>query len=107
VERFAAIGVEQAKAIDDIGKYNRLFERMDSVVKELKSRDGDQRKALTNLYNHDSMQVRLMAAKVTLAVAPKNAREVLEYIAGSGWFPQAGDAGMSLASLDRGAFKPT
>lgn len=47
------------------------------------------------------MQVRLNAAKATLAVAPKAARQKLEDIAGSGW-PLAGDAGMSLWNLDRG-----
>ena len=41
------------------------------------------------------------------AVAPPEARRKLEAIADSQWFPQAGDAGMSLLNLDRGIFKPT
>ncbi len=46
-------------------------------------------------------------AKLTLAVAPIEARAQLEAIAASKWFPQAGDAGMSLSNLDNGIFKPT
>lgn len=53
------------------------------------------------------MQVRLKAAKNTLAVAPQAARETLEAIANSHEFPQAGEAGMSLWNLDQGVFKPT
>ncbi|MET0705817.1 MAG: DUF2019 domain-containing protein, partial [Tardiphaga sp.] len=46
------------------------------------------------------------AAKLTLAVAPVEARAQLQAIADSKWFPQAGDAGMSLWNLERGVFKP-
>ena len=52
------------------------------------------------------MQVRLNAAKLTLAVAPKAAREALEAIASSHHYPQAGDAGMTLFALDDGIFEP-
>jgi len=51
--------------------------------------------------------VRLQAAKLTLAVAPVEARSQLEDIVKLQWFPQSGDAGMSLWNLDRGVFKPT
>jgi Domain of unknown function (DUF2019) len=48
VEEFAALGVEQDKAelADDNAKVNRLFRRMVEIQKELKSRPGDQRRAL-------------------------------------------------------------
>jgi len=58
------------------------------------------------LYTYPNMQVRVKAAKATLAVAPAAAREQLEKIAASDWQPQAGEAGMSLWNLDRGVFKP-
>jgi len=58
------------------------------------------------LYRHANAQVRLAAAKATLAVAPEDARQMLQRIADSGEFPQAGDAGMCLVALDRGIFKP-
>jgi hypothetical protein len=108
VERFTAIAVDQDKAIrvDDNVKFSRLFWQMDAVKQELKSRTGDQRRALLRLYGHPNMQVRLKAAK-TLAVAPEAARGMLEAIADTGWFPQAGDAGMTLSALDDGTFIAT
>lgn len=109
VEQFAAIAREQDQAIlaNATAKYNRLYDRMADVVDELKSRPGDQRRELARLYEFPSMQVRLKAAIHTLAVAPIEARGQLEAIAESKWFPQAGDAGMSLWNLDRGVFKPS
>jgi cytochrome c oxidase assembly protein Cox11 len=106
--RFAALGVAEDKAerVDDTAEYKRLYWLMDAVKKELKSRPGDQRRALLTLYDHPNMQVRLMAAKSTLAVAPDEARRMVEWIAASRWFPQAGDAGMCLARLDSGDFVP-
>jgi hypothetical protein len=53
------------------------------------------------------MQVRLKAAIHTLAVAPVEARQQLEAIATSNWYPQAGDAGMTIRGLDDGTFRPT
>lgn len=43
VENYAAIGVEQYKALDadDTAKYNRLFGRIMEIEKELKRRTGD------------------------------------------------------------------
>jgi hypothetical protein len=109
VDRFAAIGARQDQAIfdDDNALYSRLFWQMEAVEQELKVRDGDQRRALLPLFNHQNMQVRLAAAKATLAVAPAAARHQLRVIADSGWPLQAGDAGMSLWNLNRGVFKPT
>jgi hypothetical protein len=107
--RFAEIGVSQDGALleDEIGKFNHLFDGLMAVEAELKARTGDQRRALMRLYDHPNMQVRLNAAKATLAVSPQAARRTVEAIASSRHFPQAGDAGMSLANLDRGIFKPT
>lgn len=109
VERFAQIGRAQDQALlgGQITKFNRLFDQMADISKELKGRPGDQRRELMLLYNFPNMQVRLKAAIHTLAVAPIEARNLLEEISESGWFPQAGDAGMSLWNLDRGVFKPS
>ncbi|MET0724159.1 MAG: DUF2019 domain-containing protein [Tardiphaga sp.] len=108
VSLFAQIVSAQDVALLEGGhsKFNRLFDRMMDVANELKSRDGDQRTALLRLFSHPNMQVRLQAAKLTLAVAPVEARAQLQAIADSKWFPQAGDAGMSLWNLERGVFKP-
>ncbi len=76
-------------------------------MNELKARPGDARHALVSLYQHPNLQVVLNAAKATLAVAPDAARRMIEAIAESKAYPQAGDAGMCLDNLDRGIFKPT
>jgi hypothetical protein len=108
VERFAALGIEEDKAVfdDDNAKYNRLYLQMNAVKQELKRRPGDQRRALLTLFDHPNMWVRLMAAKGTLAVAPEAARQMLQAIESRGRQPYAGDAGMCLVNLDRGIFAP-
>jgi nitrogen regulatory protein PII len=108
LERFAAICVEQNKTLFSGGyaKFNRLFDQMVAVENELKIRPGDQRSALLALFDHPDMQVRLQAAKLTLAVAPEAARQMLERIKEWRRQPQAGDAGMCLINLDRGIFVP-
>ena len=108
VELFARIGLAQDEALlaGEIARFNRLYDRMAAVSDEMKRRDGDQRRALQSLYSSDNMQVRLKAAIHTLAVAPVEARKQLEAIAASKWFPQAGDAGMTLLALDDGTYRP-
>ena len=109
VARFVEIGLAQDKALlyDEIGKFNRLFDEKQGVVDELKSRSGDQRHALLALYDHPNLQVRLNAVKNSLALAPEEGRRVLQAMADSRRYPQAGDAGMTLWALDEGIFKPT
>ena len=108
VERFAEIGIaqDQAELMGEIGKFNSLYRQMDATEKELRRRGREARLALLRLYDHPNMQVRLKAAKRTLGVAPEAARKVIQAIYDSKWYPQAGEAGMSLWNLDRGVFKP-
>ena len=108
VERFAAIGVEQDLALrsDDLRRYKRLTLQMRAIEDELKSRPGDQRRSLLALYDHPNFQVRLMAAKLSLAVAPEPARRTLESIRQRRHQPQSGDAGICLRMLARGDFVP-
>lgn len=109
VNEFSALAMQQGQALlgNEIPKVNRLFDQLQSVARELKSRPDDQRAALMRLYDNLDMQVRVKAAKATLAIAPAAARAQLEQIEASGVQPQAGEAGMSLWNLDRGVFKPT
>jgi len=109
VQHFATLGTQQYKAKmgGEQKKLNRLMLEMRDVTEELKSRPGDQRSALLPLFKHPNLQVRVMAAKLTLAVAPAAARELLQTIADSKDYPQAMDAGMSLWALDKGIFKPS
>jgi len=108
VDRFAVVCGEQNRALfeDDIAKFNRLYDKIALIRDELKARPGDQRSALLGLFSHPDIQVRLQAARATLAIAPSESRRLIEEIAASHLFPQAGDAGMTLANLDRGVFLP-
>ena len=109
VNQLADLAVEQDVRLleNDVAAANRLYDEMHEISTELKSRPGDQRTALMALYDHSNMHVRLVAAKKTLAVAPRASRVQLEQIRDSGWMPDAGDAGMCLRNLDDGIFKPT
>jgi hypothetical protein len=109
VECFAAIALDQDRALlrNEIRRFNRLFDEMEAVKENLRTRDGDQRLALLRLYDHPNAQVRLKAAKATLAIAPDAARRTLQGIVDSREYPQAGDAGMTLDDLDAGSFEPS
>lgn len=109
VERFAELAITQyqAELHSDLAKQNKLIEQGWAVAAELKNRAGDQRSALTRLYEHPNVQVRLNAARLTLAIAPVAARPVIQAIADSKKYPQAMDAGMCLWTLDQGIFKPS
>jgi hypothetical protein len=108
VERFAEIGVAQDEALfhDQYAKFSRLYKQMDLIDQELHARGPDARRELMRLYSNSNLQVRLKAAVRTLAVAPVEARKILQEIYDSKLYPQAGDAGMFLISLDDGTFKP-
>ena len=93
--------------MDEIAKYNRLFDQMEAVEEELKVRGGDQRQALLGLYDHPNGHVRLKAAKATLAVAPEAARRALQSIIDRREYPHALDAGMTIRALNDGTFVPT
>ena len=109
VQRFTVIALDQDRALlrNEYAKFNRLFKEMEAIKHELKARAGDQRRALLSLYDHSNAQVRLKAVKATLAVEPGSARRMLELIADSREYPQAGEAGMTIDNLDSGVFKPT
>ena len=106
---FVTIALEQEEAnIDfDTKRFNRLFWEMDKVEGLLKAMPGDKRSALVPLLQHPNLEVRLRAAKSTLAVAPEAARATLEALRKITHTPQASDAGMCLRALDQGIFKPT
>lgn len=108
VERFATIALAQEKATlhDEYAKYNKLFDEMELVAGELKSRPGDQRRRLVVLYTHNSPEVRLKAAIHTLAIALEDAKNVLKIIKDRGEFPPAADAYGMLSALDEGRYIP-
>jgi hypothetical protein len=109
VERFTSIAAAQYDAIqkDHHSRYNRLYAQMEEVRGELKSCDGDQRRALIPLLKSNNSQLRLKAAITLLAVAPDLARKALESVRDSGIFPQCADAGMMLDGIDDGSYVPS
>jgi hypothetical protein len=108
VDRFAEIGIAQYQALlgGATREFSQLYGQMDAIDKELRARGKEARLALVRLYDHPNIQVRLQAASFTLGIAPAVARKVIEDVKKSDWFPQAGDAGMTLRYLDEGIFKP-
>lgn len=109
VNLFEQLCIEQYDAMegDEQARVNRLVWRIHDLAMELKSRPGDQRYELMRLFGHPNMQVRLSAAHANLAIDYASARRELQAIVDSQWFPQAGDAGMTLYFLDTGESKPT
>jgi hypothetical protein len=109
VECFLAIALDQDRAIfaGDHARYNRLYEKMDAVKEELKSRPADQRRALIPLHTHPNAQVRLKSAIATLTLAPEAARRTLQIIRDRKEYPQAADALGMLRALEHGTFTPS
>ena len=70
VKRFEDVCLSQDVAIlnDDNEEFTRLFREMVAIEDELRSRDGDERRALAALFEHRNAQVRLNAAEATLAL---------------------------------------
>ena len=64
VAQFTDIALQQYDCVmrDEVKRFNKLFRQMNAVTDELKSRPGDQRRALIALYNHANLQVQLKAA---------------------------------------------
>lgn len=109
LERFEAIALEQDQAIlyDDHARFNRLYDRMEEIRQELRSRPGDRRQVLTALFDHPNAQVRLKAAISTLAITPEAARTVLQELSAPLSSPQSADAYGMLRALDEGRYIPT
>lgn len=108
-DQFERLCVAQYDALEsnEIASFNRRYDKILAIEMELKSRPGDQRRILMSLFGHPNMQVRLTAARANLAVDYIAARRELEAIVEEQWFPQAGDAGMTLWNIDRGFYRPT
>jgi hypothetical protein len=108
VEQFRILALAKSDAIGtgQNTKFSRLYWRLEAVEQELKVRAGDQRRALAPLYNHPNPQVRFDAAMATLVVFPDEARAALQMIIDRNEFPQAGEAGFTLADLSAGRFTP-
>lgn len=109
VREFDQLCIAQYHSLEreEISQYNRRYRRVENIKNELKSRDGDQRRALQVFFGQGNLQTRYMAAHANLAVDYDKARRELEIIAATKWYPQAADAGMTLENLDSGFYRPT
>jgi hypothetical protein len=107
VAAFAETCLAQDKELRNARLYKepQIVRRLFAIGDELKRRGREARLALTSLYVHPNMHVRLKAARYTLAVAPLPARQILEKIANFGHMPQAAGARGILRHLDDGTFK--
>lgn len=102
LERFIRLGLAQGEAADVVNtaSYNRIVMQLVDIGDELRSRPGDRRNALAELFEHPNLQVRLSAATHLIAVMPSEARRQIELIANSKYYPTAGTAGTYLIMLD-------
>ena len=109
VDRFLAIALAQDEALlnDEYAKYNRLYEEMDLVKVELKSRKGDQRRLLLPLLQHPNAQVRLKAGIATLAIDRAAALATLQRISDQNEYPQAANARGMIEAVAEGSYKPS
>jgi hypothetical protein len=82
-----------------------LFDRKWKILTELKSRPGDQRRVLFDLYDHENIQVRLDAARSTFAIDPVAGRAKLQEILDSKIAPWCFHAAMDLKMEDAGMGK--
>jgi hypothetical protein len=100
--RFAELAIQQELAleVDDIERYSQLYKKMETISDELEDRGSYD--MFSHLLCHNSIQVRLAAARRLMWTLPAIARPVLEHIAQSGHLPQAGYAGMALEMHDSG-----
>jgi Domain of unknown function (DUF2019) len=108
VQRFVSLTLAQyeARFPSQTAKYNRLYHEMRDVRDELKRREGDQRRALLPLINHENAQVRLMAASSLLTIFPGRAKRALESVRDSRIVPPAANAEGLLDGLENGSFVP-
>lgn len=104
VKMFEQFSLEMyvAENVDNIKKYNKIYIYFSAVERELKCRTGDHRRLLLPFLDHPNIGVRLLTAKSVYYIDTSRARAVIEQIARSRRFPQAGSAGMTLAYLDEG-----
>ncbi len=107
VAEFEEVCLAQDKELRNARLYKKpeLIDRLFAIDDELKKRGRDARLALTRLYDHLNMHVRLKAATDTFAVAPLPARQILEKIANFGHMPQAAEARATLRHIDEGKFE--
>ena len=83
------------------GRYNKLYRQIAAVIDELKHRDGDRRRDLFRLLDHESLHVRYLVASHCDEIDPARSRPILREIADCGMQPYALNAGTDLYFRER------
>lgn len=83
VDLFRQNAVEQNRAMfkEEVSKFKMIFGESDLINAELKKRGPDALRALRRLYDDPNMQVRLQAARLTVDVAPPEAKRSRKHCA--------------------------
>lgn len=106
VAKFAQFSAQQNDETMLSSKRKRLYKLTAAIEKELKSRDGDQRRALLILLDDPDPGVRYRVAAATFALDRKRARKVLEQIGKHENFPANAQANTFLSCVASGRFVP-
>ena len=98
VTRFSDLALLQHQAVETFqtARYNRLYDQIKLIERQLKAREGDQRRALIPLLDAPNIQVRYMAAIALLTLVPDQVRRTLEGFPETGRLPQSADASSTL-----------
>ena len=106
---FETLCIERGKKwdIDNLRLYNKLYMEIKAVADELKRRPGDARHLLIPLLKHEDWHVRLKAGTNTYALAPQEARKVLQWLRETRLAPFGAEAGAFLSGIDSGQYTPT
>jgi hypothetical protein len=109
VRIYEGVSVEEFDALElgDMPLVRKLFDKLESIDREIRARGVEARRKMLPLPNHRNPQVRINAAKALLAIAPQEARSTLELLASRGPSIQRLDARMCIRHLEEGVFKPT
>lgn len=106
IERFIALAMKQNDETVRSSERKKLYYLAGAIEAELKSRDGDQRRALRPLLKHADPGVRLRAASALLALDRRNAVAVLEQVRDEEDFPADAQARGLLLAMSEGRYRP-
>jgi hypothetical protein len=108
VSQFSEIAKVRGEAtmMLDTRRANACFDRMKTVDMEMRARGTEARKALIPLLSDPDRYVRYYAAIYLLALAPDQARAILEWNTKFEVGILAADARGMLRALDEGTYKP-
>ncbi len=108
VAQFKDYALQTSSALlgSDVGAANRLYDQMEAIGAELRSRGEGARKALLRLLDDRDLRVRFEAAVRLLSVDRQKALVALKEVQSSHLMPVAAEASFALRNLAEGVFKP-